>query len=344
MIDTNFTLHDAQILPAFQTSLTHGEFVARTNALARKGVPFFFLVDFEKRFPLIWTMEEVTESNIQFSTPNKSFPKIIAEKSHQDLKLAIAPVRLRTYSSSFEKVKKHLLDGDSYLVNLTFPTTLHNDYSLEEIYRHAQAPFKLLCPNRFVTFSPETFIRIVNDQIFAYPMKGTIDASIPHAEEKILNNKKEEWEHNTIVDLLRNDLAMVADQVAVTRFRYLDQIRTNNKDLLQVSSEIRGSLRSKWQQKLGQILWELLPAGSVSGAPKKKTLQIIRSSEMTPRGYYTGVFGYFDGHNLESAVNIRYIEAYERGLRYRSGGGITASSTLHEEYQEMLDKIYVPTI
>jgi len=344
MIDTNVSLHDLQNLTAFQTSLTHGDFVARTNELARNAVPFFFLVDFEKKFPLVWTMEEVMESSIQFSTPNKSFPHITPQKLHQDLSLSIAPVRMHTYSSSFEKVKKHLLDGDSYLVNLTFPTTLHNDYSLEEIYQHAQAPFRLLCPNRFVTFSPETFIKIVEDQIFAYPMKGTIDASIPDAEEKILNNKKEEWEHNTIVDLLRNDLSMVADQVAVTRFRYLDQIRTNHKDLLQVSSEIRGSLRSKWQERLGQILWDLLPAGSVSGAPKKKTLEIIRSSEIVPRGYYTGVFGYFDGTNLESAVNIRYIEAYERGLRYRSGGGITASSTLQEEYQEMLDKIYVPTI
>ncbi|NND08019.1 MAG: aminodeoxychorismate synthase component I [Saprospiraceae bacterium] len=336
--------HDTQTLPTFNTSLTPNGFIDRVNQLAKDSIPFFFLVDFEKSFPVVMTLPEISQSKIQFDIPNQPGQVAATEKNPQDLSLNIAPVRLRTYSSSFERVKKHLLDGDSYLVNLTFPTRLHNNYTLEEIYDHAQAPYKLLYPTKFVTFSPESFIKIVDDQIFAYPMKGTIDANMPNAEESILNNQKEAWEHNTIVDLLRNDLSMVADRVEVTRFRYLDQIRTNNKDLLQVSSEIKGSLPRVWQHRLGNILWQLLPAGSISGAPKEKTLEIIKCSEISPRGFYTGVFGFFDGSNLDSAVNIRFIEEYEDGLRYRSGGGITASSQLHEEYQEMLDKIYVPTI
>ena len=95
--------------------------------------------------------------------------------------------------------------------------------------------------------------------------------------EKILNDKKELSEHVTIVDLIRNDLSQVASDVQVTRFRYVDEIRTDSKTLLQVSSEIVGQLEGRILcDTLGDILVTLLPAGSVSGAPKPKTLEIIR--------------------------------------------------------------------
>ena len=128
-------------------------------------------------------------------------------------------------------------------------------------------------------------------------MKGTIDASIPQAEEKIIGDKKEFSEHVTIVDLIRNDLSQVASSVSVTRFRYIDEIRTDAKTLLQVSSEIVGDLDGPYLSNLGDILVKLLPAGSVCGAPKPKTLEIIKSVEDGKRGYYTGVFGVFDGNN-----------------------------------------------
>lgn len=107
----------------------------------------------------------------------------------------------------------------------------------------------------------------------------------------------------------------------------------------QVSSEITGKLGADYKSKLGDILFSLLPAGSISGAPKKKTVEIIRHAEGEERGYYTGVCGYFDGESLDSCVLIRYLD--EQG-RYRSGGGITFLSQLEEEYQEMIDKVYVP--
>ena len=92
------------------------------------------------------------------------------------------------------------------------------------------------------------------------------------------------------------------------------------------------------------ILSKLLPAGSISGAPKQKTLEVIQNSENYCRGYYTGIFGVFDGKNLESAVAIRYIENQKGKLIFKSGGGITALSKLEEEYQELGDKVYVPII
>jgi len=85
-----------------------------------------------------------------------------------------------------------------------------------------------------------------------------------------------------------------------------------------------------------------LPAGSVTGAPKEKTVQTILEAENYNRGFYTGVFGYFDGETTDVAVSIRFIENVNNKLFYKSGGGITALSKPEEEYFEMLKKIYVP--
>jgi para-aminobenzoate synthetase component 1 len=134
----------------------------------------------------------------------------------------------------------------------------------------------------------------------------------------------------------------VAEHVDVTRFRYVDELKTNKKNLLQVSSEISGILPSGYERRLGNIIMSLLPAGSVSGAPKPKTIAIIKEAEQQKRGYYTGVFGYFDGKIVDSGVMIRYIEYEDGKLFYRSGGGITTQSVEEHEYQEMIDKIYVP--
>ena len=172
-------------------------------------------------------------------------------------------------------------------------------------------------------------------------MKGTIDASVPDAENIILQDEKETAEHYTIVDLIRNDLSMVAKNVRVDNFRYIDQITAHNRKLLQVSSKISGELPDDYTCHLGEILQKILPAGSVSGAPKKRTLEIIRQAEKYKRGYYTGVFGCFDGKDLNSAVMIRFIENIDGKLFYKSGGGITTLSRYRDEYEELLSKIYL---
>ena len=130
----------------------------------------------------------------------------------------------------------------------------------------------------------------------------------------------------------------------VDRFRYIERVGTNEGELLQVSSEITGKLPKGYRNRLGEILFSLLPAGSVTGAPKQKTLSIIRQAEKADRGYYTGICGIFDGNNLDSAVLIRFIENNDGILRFRSGGGITFLSESIHEYRELLDKVYVPII
>ena len=81
---------------------------------------------------------------------------------------------------------------------------------------------------------------------------------------------------------------------------------------------------------------------SICGAPKRKTLEIIRKSEIYKRGFYTGIFGIFDGTDLQSAVMIRYIEKNSKNYLFKSGGGITFFSDPEKEYQELIDKVYVP--
>jgi para-aminobenzoate synthetase component 1 len=93
---------------------------------------------------------------------------------------------------------------------------------------------------------------------------------------------------------------------------------------------------------IGDIVVKLLPAGSVTGAPKARTVEIIAEVENAQRGYYTGVFGYFDGSKLDSGVMIRFIERKNDKYFYRSGGGITTQSVVESEYQEAIDKVYVP--
>lgn len=232
--------------------------------------------------------------------------------------------------------------GNTYLLNLTFPTQMTVNATLLDIFLASQAPFKLYFKNQFISFSPERFIQITDNIIKTYPMKGTIDAAIPNAAEKMLANPKEHAEHTMIVDLLRNDLSKVAKRVAVNKFRYIKQIHAGQKQLLQLSSEITGILPHDWWCRIGDILCSLLPAGSISGVPKKKTVEIIKLIEGYERGFFTGVFGYFDGKQLDSAVMIRFIEQQKNGLVYKSGGGITIDSQAENEYQEMLDKVYIP--
>ena len=88
--------------------------------------------------------------------------------------------------------------------------------------------------------------------------------------------------------------------------------------------------------------FKLLPAGSISGAPKKKTVEIICKAENYKRGFYTGIFGFFDGEKLDSGVMIRYIEEQNGKLIFKSGGGVTTFSDEEKEYNEMIDKVYVP--
>ena len=307
----------------------------RMNELGTRQVPFLFVIDFLKEKGKVIPLEELTDE-IQFQIDS------ISEEFNDKVELKKYPISFETYQKEFEIVHQNLHYGNSFLTNLTCETPIEINLSLEEIYQFSEAKYKFYWKDQFVCFSPETFVIIKDGKIFSYPMKGTIDASIENAKEKILSDQKEMAEHFTIVDLIRNDLSRVAKKVSVPRFRFIDEIQTNDKNLLQVSSEISGELPENYAENLGSIFEKLLPAGSICGAPKEKTIEIICKAESYKRGFYTGVFGVFDGNDVDSAVMIRFIEQTPKGKVFKSGGGITHQSIAKDEYNEMIQKVYVP--
>jgi para-aminobenzoate synthetase component 1 len=316
------------------------DFIMLMNKYGSEKEPFLFIIDFAMKNPEIHKLNSVP-AGIKFQMPFISNYK--QEKGEiQKVGLVKYPVSFDSYSDAFNTVHRNISLGNTYLLNLTFPSFIETTFSLEEIFRLSVSKYKLLYHNKFIVFSPESFITINDGVIRSFPMKGTIDASLPDAENIILNDCKETAEHNTIVDLIRNDLSIFADGVDVPRYRFVDRIKTENGMLLQISSEIRGKLGPDYERHLGDIITGMLPAGSVTGAPKKLTLEIIRECEKYDRGWYTGVFGVFDGQNLDSAIMIRYIEKESDRLIYKSGGGITYMSDPVKEYMELISKIYVP--
>ena len=329
--------------------MTIQEFITTLNTWGQQQVPFLFYVDFEMEKPIAIKLTDIDAGRIlyeingvtNFNKKENKFLSFFKTKNKQ-IALEKNPVSFDEYQNKLSKVQYHLNYGDTFLCNFTTKTEVTLSHSLDQLFEQCSAKYKLFVRDQFLVFSPEIFIRIENGKIVSYPMKGTIDAAIPDAANIILNDVKEMAEHVTIVDLIRNDLSMVANEITVSRFRYIDELKTNQKKLLQVSSEIVGTLPDNYQEHLGDIITALLPAGSICGAPKKKTVEIIAQAEQGKRGYYTGVFGYFNGVRLDSGVMIRYIEQEGNKFYYRSGGGITTQSNPQTEYQEMIDKVYVP--
>jgi para-aminobenzoate synthetase component 1 len=310
------------------------------NHYGERGEPFLFLIDYSMMMPEVHRLGRIPQG-IRFSTPLHP-DNCQSKKRKRDFQWKRKPVSSDIYMTAFNNVQRNIKLGNSYLLNLTFPTKIRTDLTLGEIYDFSFAKYKLLYHDQFVLFSPETFVKIAGGKISSNPMKGTIDDSLNDAENTILNDEKEMAEHNTIVDLIRNDLSMMSDNVQVTRYRYTDRIETAEKTLLQVSSEISGDLPSDHLSHLGDIVFSMLPAGSVTGAPKKETVRIIAESENYERGWYTGVFGVFNGKELDSCVMIRFIEKRGEELIFKSGGGITWLSDPVKEYEELIAKANVP--
>jgi para-aminobenzoate synthetase component 1 len=315
--------------------------IERMNQLGAVRRPFLFIIDFDCRMPIILPLDEVDPREVLYDIRGvRNCPPPGPHRAPTDI--IKHPVPYRRYLEAFNHVVDAQRAGDSYLCNLTFPTPIDTVLTLEEIFRAAGSPYRLLVRGGFTVFSPEPFVRISGGVISSCPMKGTIRADEPGAREKLLADEKEFAEHLTIVDLIRNDLGIVARDIRVERFRYVERIETSGGGILQTSSEITGRLPRDYRERIGEIVAALLPAGSVTGAPKKRTVEIIREAEGYDRGYYTGIFGCFDGNDLDSAVMIRFIEMTDSGPVYKSGGGITVYSDPESEYQELIDKVYVP--
>ena len=334
------------------------EIIDKINRLANQDEPFLFVINYQGDKAFIRQLSDINPEECLFdfegrgnsSDEMKNNSEKIAEISWQ-----IAPPLYEDYERSFDIGKNNIMAGNSYLTNLTCKVPVSCNLSLEDIFHRAKGKYKLLLRRKrnltpFVCFSPETFVRIKNGRIYSYPMKGTLDASLPDAEKQLMEDRKEAAEHATIVDLIRNDLSRVAENVRVDKYRYIDVLHTNKGDILQTSSEISGRLPEDYQEHLGEILDAQLPAGSITGAPKDKTMQIIHEAEGYDRGFYTGIMGIYDQGELNSAVMIRFIEEETSPVdfeadgkkNFKAGGGITSKSDCRKEYEEVIQKIYLP--
>lgn len=311
------------------------------NALGAAGTPFFFLISFDKTKSIILPLDECEAQGIQFRFPEVRIESKNKSTGSPEITNFQLPSEVE-YRAAFDQVQCHLHRGDSYLLNLTAEVPVQVSGSLEEVYQAAGAKYKVLLPDTFVCFSPERFIEIANDRLSTHPMKGTLSAELPNARERLLQDPKETAEHYTIVDLLRNDLSMVGRGTTVERFRYLTEIKRKGGDLLQMSSHIQTGLASDWASRLGDIFFTLLPAGSITGAPKQKTVEIIKAVETHQREFYTGVSGVFYEGKVDSAILIRYIGQRNGHFYYKTGGGITTQSKWEDEYNEIREKIYIP--
>jgi len=335
------------------------------NAMGTAGTPFLFVLDYALRHPLVLPLNQVDSRHLRYDLKgcgNIAAPSALPEPGWgiQD----VAAIPFARYGKAFEHVRRAQLDGESYLLNLTASTPVRYRGRLSELLPHLQAPYRLWMNGSLsgrdgdgiLVASPEAFVRIEGNAIRTFPMKGSLRCPPSEADaaaQRLLADGKEAAEHVTVVDLLRNDLARVSRDVAVPRYRFAEAVHLTDSVLLQTSSEVVGRLEKGWQERIGTIFRELLPAGSVTGAPKSRTCAHIARAEAMlghERGLYCGVFGVFDGKMLESAVAIRVLE--DRGtvpgkenLRagiFKSGGGVTVQSDPRREWQELSDKISLP--
>lgn len=325
------------------------DIVKKINELGSTGDPFLFVISYDGSKAYVRKLSDINPEDCLYDFNGKTN---INEKTASPLTSKItwevdAP-QYEEYEKSFDIVKRNMLAGNSYLANLTCRVPVRCNFSLHEIFLRSKGKYKLLMNDfadnigNFVCFSPEKFLQIRDGRIFSYPMKGTIDASLPNAEKELMNDEKEAAEHATIVDLIRNDLSRVASNVRVDKYRYVDVLHTNKGDILQTSSEISGKLPDDYTHHIGDIIAAQLPAGSITGAPKKKTCQIIDEAETYKRGFYTGVMGIYENGTLNSAVMIRFVEQEKDGMAFKAGGGITSQSQCRKEYEEVLQKVYLP--
>ena len=387
------------------------EIIDKINQLASQDEPFLFVINYQGDKAFIRLLSDIIPEECLFdfegrgnfshawketwkegTSEKETWKKETSEEEISETTWQIEPPLYEDYERSFNIVKSNIMAGNSYLTNLTCRVPVSCNLSLEEIFHRAKGKYKLLLRRKrtqaedkahlkeenieenltpFVCFSPETFVRIKGGRIYSYPMKGTLDASLPNAEKQLMEDRKEAAEHATIVDLIRNDLSRVAEDVRVDKYRYIDVLHTNKGNILQTSSEISGRLPEDYPHHLGEILDAQLPAGSITGAPKDKTMQIIQEAEGYDRGFYTGIMGIYDQGELNSAVMIRFIEEEtspvdfeadgeknfkakegkasegkepkaSRELYFKAGGGITSKSDCQREYEEVIQKIYLP--
>ncbi|MCX7868807.1 MAG: anthranilate synthase component I family protein [Terrimicrobiaceae bacterium] len=252
------------------------------------------------------------------------------------------------YTRAVQRAREYIAAGDIYQVCLAHPLIAQFEGCLFSYYERLRelspappAAYLRLGGLQIASASPETFLRISGRGIFTRPIKGTRprfgdDTQDERSAFDLLTSPKEVAELVMITDLERNDLGRVCEfgSVGVPELLRLESFQ----QVHHLVSTVRGTLREGGSH--ARALRECSPGGSISGAPKKRALEIIAEIEPAPRGLYTGAIGYF-GFNGESqfAIAIRTAVAADGELRVWGGAGIVADSDPLREWEETLVKI-----
>jgi para-aminobenzoate synthetase component 1 len=297
---------------------------------------------------------EIEYSNYRF-IPQSVFQE---DKVATELNTTEYPI-FKNYATKFEKIYDHLLEGNCYQVNLTskFHFNIESQTSplniLKSLWRdknkisaYAHATYLHPMGKMFLSNSPESLFSVntnqtENAQVFSAPIKGTMDINefggdYDRAYKALKKSKKDQAELYMIADLVRNDLAKIAETPAI--------IKSKKAPLFVPGIAHQFSLISCFVSKettLLDILSALFPGGSITGAPKKRVMQIINELEKEKRGFYCGSTVIWHGSMKRASINIRSceIDFLIKELSYGAGGGITLNSHVQDEFDEVYVKM-----
>lgn len=251
------------------------------------------------------------------------------------------------YCTMIEKAKDHIYEGDIFQVVLSNPLTAPATGSLFDAYRVLRSenpsPYILYFTSDSVEIagaSPETLVRLEGDQLQTFPLAGTRPRGATPEEDKrikeeLLADEKELAEHNMLVDLGRNDLGRVCSLGSVHVDTYLDVLEFSR--VMHIGSTVKGTINP--DKDALDAVDAVLPAGTLSGAPKIRACEIINELEPTPRGIYGGALGYLDfSGNMDICIAIRLAYKKHNQICIQSGAGIVADSDPASEYRECQNK------
>ncbi len=251
------------------------------------------------------------------------------------------------YESMVERAKKHIYEGDIIQVVPSQRLSRRTEASPFAIYRALRSlnpsPYMYylhLGDFHIVGTSPELLVRVEDGIVSNHPIAGTRprgkDTRADKAlEEELKNDEKECAEHLMLVDLARNDVGRISQPGTVEVTQFMDIERYSH--VMHLVSHVQGKLRNGFSQF--DAMRACFPAGTVSGAPKIRAMEIIAELEPDKRGPYAGSVGYFDfSGNMDTAIAIRTIVIKDEVAYVQAGGGVVADSVPEKEYQESLNK------
>ncbi|MEO8377619.1 MAG: anthranilate synthase component I family protein [Candidatus Sumerlaeota bacterium] len=285
---------------------------------------------------------------LQNSSAGSHDPPPITPHSHEgkNNRALESLVEKSVYTKSVSAIQELLKSGDTYQVNLTTPLRGETSASPEQLFDAAlyrggaaYAGMMLLPNGTLLSSSPELYLRKRGYSIETRPIKGTRRIGVEGLEAAriaLLASAKDRAEHVMIVDLERNDLGRVCESGSVTVDPFMRVVE--HPMLLHLESIVSGTLRGG--VTIREIFEATFPGGSVTGAPKKRALEIIGDLEKYPRGIYCGAFGWIDADgDCELNLPIRTaIIRNDGAVEFHSGGGIVADSTADQEWDERLNK------